>query len=409
MGLIDGLYIKCGGKNYEDLDFYSIGFQFKLLFIIQIFLFLILCFFLNTMSSERRFIILMCCISIIVSNLSSFLGFILQAVSQMKHYALGRFVSGLSFVWILLIFIVTTMNNFKAYIIVFILCQLVECFIYCRYNKKILVAAFYSKNNKKNVLDFFSNIKIGINILLSTFVGLFILGIGRYVIDERWGVIEFAKVSFFLTFSSFFMSFVTQASYAFLPELVKEKEDNIGAMFLKVKSIIQLISPVILLFYLPICIFVKYLLPKYYGSVNYLIILLPICMFDSKMQFLFVTYFKKQRKERSLLLCNICSFILATIFVCISAYIMKSTYAVVASMLIAIIFRSILAEKMLIPTIKLYHYKLYKSVLPEILVVTVFVLLNFGFNKLIAAFMFAVAISFYFLFYRIHIKQILIK
>lgn len=99
--------------------------------------------------------------------------------------------------------------------------------------------------------------------------------------------------------------------------------------------------------YLPLGFLLKLWLPKYTASINYLAIVLPICYFDSKMNLIGNTFFKVLNKQVLLLKVNVITIILSAVICFLAAYIFNSMYLVIIGMVIAIMFRNVLADLLL--------------------------------------------------------------
>ena len=85
-------------------------------------------------------------------------------------------------------------------------------------------------------------------------------------------------------------------------------------------------------------------LPQYAESLRYMVILLPVCVFDGKMNLLCNTYLKVLRKERQLLYFNLIALFVSLGLCSFGAYILKNVFAVAISMVIAVAIRSIISE-----------------------------------------------------------------
>ena len=85
-------------------------------------------------------------------------------------------------------------------------------------------------------------------------------------------------------------------------------------------------------------------LPQYTDSLYYIGILLPICIFDAKMNMIFNTYFKVLRKEKMLLQINIVSLALSCFLSAIGTFVLESYWFVIVSMVISVVFRSVYSE-----------------------------------------------------------------
>lgn len=85
LGLLDGIYLREGGKHYKELDFRSLGAQFRIFLIWQFIIiipFIILG--LNSSDINRTIIIISSCIYAIINNTFTFFQYILQAVNEIK-------------------------------------------------------------------------------------------------------------------------------------------------------------------------------------------------------------------------------------------------------------------------------------------------------------------------------------
>ena len=69
-GFSDGIYLRLGGKNYEDLDFRIIGSQIKLNMILQVFIVMIFWIIINIFvyDQSRKFVLILTSIFLIISN-----------------------------------------------------------------------------------------------------------------------------------------------------------------------------------------------------------------------------------------------------------------------------------------------------------------------------------------------------
>jgi hypothetical protein len=140
--------------------------------------------------------------------------------------------------------------------------------------------------------------------------------------------------------------------------------------FGEIDDFLSILLPIILLFYIPIKELLVLWLPQYAVSFAYLAILLPLCLFDGKMQLLCTTYFKVLRKEKMLLFVNFVACFFSLVLCCIGGFVLKSIDAIVFFMLIAVTLRYILSEFYLA---KVFQRHFVKDLLSELLLITVFV------------------------------------
>lgn len=373
LGLLDGIYLKIGGQHASDVDFQRLATQLKILFIwIVCILVPIAIWGIFNDDPNRRLVIASSCIYIVFYNVLSYHSYLLQCINDIKSYSLGRFIDMACFICGLIILLIGRIDFFFPYVIVYFIAKIISL-VYYGFRLKPLWKNITTRINKNTLAEAVDNIKIGINLLASNIASMLILGIGRWMVDKEWGIESFSKISFSLIFVNFFLMFIQQASMVLFPDLRRRSDTQVESIYERMKKAIQCIIPIVLLAYLPFVVLIEFWLPKYSDSIIYLIYLLPLCCFDTKMQLIYNTMFKVKRMERKLLLCNVLSLIASTIFIFTAIYLFKSTTCVVIAMFGAIMFRCILAEFMVEKQLALPYNSLLRDLLPEIVVIAVFI------------------------------------
>lgn len=110
------------------------------------------------------------------------------------------------------------------------------------------------------------------------------------------------------------------------------------------RTILMTISLGFLVLYYPIYVALNYWLPDYSDFLVYLVILLPLCVYEAKNQLLTGTYLKVFRKERSMLMVNIISLLVAAVVVFVTAFVIRDIVFVLFGLLGVIMLRSFLGE-----------------------------------------------------------------
>lgn len=85
-------------------------------------------------------------------------------------------------------------------------------------------------------------------------------------------------------------------------------------------------------------------LPQYAKSMSFFVFVLPICVFDSKMDITCTTMFKVMREESRLLYINLVTVAFSACGVLFGTYVLQSVYVAISAAVIAIIGRSIYSE-----------------------------------------------------------------
>lgn len=374
-GLIDGTFLKIGGQEYRNLNYPFLGFQLRMFCLWQIAILLPIALYgLSNASPDRSFTIIMSCTYVVISNIMGYLMYVLQAVNYIKYMSFGRMLTTVFFISSILILLALRTDYFRPYVICYILCNSVCLIYYMTKTKEIIKKALSTYIETGYFSRMFQNIKVGVVLLLSNICGMLVLGFGRFMVDEEWGIKAFSVVSFSFMFVNFFMTFVQQGSLVLFPELRRWDEEKIRTFYDKLRRLMSLLFPAVLLLYLPIYYLVDFWLPQYLESAKYLLYLLPLCIFDTKMNLLCNTLFKVYNRVKSLLLCNIIALSSSVIGILISLFIIKNMIAVVVSMLIAIVIRSVIAEVLLSKIIS--TPPIWRNLSMELLLVAIFITSN---------------------------------
>ncbi|MDP5274717.1 hypothetical protein [Chengkuizengella axinellae] len=127
----------------------------------------------------------------------------------------------------------------------------------------------------------------------------------------------------------------------------------------------------VLIFYFPLKVVLQVWLPQYADSLNYMALLFPLFVYEGKMSLLINTYLKTLRKEKLMLIINFISFVLSCILTIITTILLKNLDLAISSIVLLLVFRSVLAELLLA---KILEISINKDIILEIIIVFIFVL-----------------------------------
>lgn len=368
-GFNDGIYLRLGGRKYEELDYELIGTQFKLFFFMEGFMSLIVITVANlsVTNPERRFIWMVTALYLLFSNLATCLGFLLQAVNRTRAFSFSVILDRIFVLSSILLLLLGKQDHFEPFIITYTLSKAASLF-YCIWMTRAVVFSHLT-DIRKAFSDMTINFSVGIKLTVANIMSMLILGIGRIIIDNIWGIEAFGKVSLSLSLANFFLLFIQQVSMVLFPALRRTEENQQRKIYHKLRTYLSLLLPAAFIAYFPLKIIVSWWLPQYNESLKYLALLLPLCTFDGKMQMLCNTYLKVLRQEKKLLQFNLCAFFVSLCLGACSGYIFHKMDCVVLAMVLSIIFRSIIAELFLAKQMGL---KIRKSIALEIALVLIF-------------------------------------
>lgn len=386
-GISDGIYLKLGGKKFKNLDKEDLNNQFHILLYIQLVICAMIliysCIFIH--STDKFYIMFISAFYILIANLNWFLGFVFQATNLTKIYSTSVIIDRILFILILICIFLIGVRNYLALVIFFTITRIIAL-IYCMIKSKSILKVKTSnlKKSLKNTIDY---IKIGINLTLASIASMLIVGIGRFLVEHKWGISEFGKFSFSVSLTNFFLTFIQQVSMILFPALRQlDDEKKIKNIYASSRKYLNIILPLIFVCYIPCKIILSIWLPQYKVSLSYLALLLPLCIFDGKMQMLSNTYMKVLRKEKKLLLINFLTFVFSMVFSALGTYIIENIYFVIIGLVLAIVLRSTISELYLMKEMKIDSKEESKNIIMEILISILFMMVNLLSNDYLAFF-----------------------
>lgn len=399
-GLSDGIYLRHGGIELKDFDNKGIASQFYFMITLQVIICLccipVIYHYID--NENRLYVWINVAFYLIIANATWYLGYVFQAANRTSIYSISIIISKLTYILFILIIMILQTKSFKPYIAFFVVTQTIAFLYIAHHSKNFIFSKIYSIKKTANLV--ISNIKIGINLTLSNISSMLMLGIGRFMVDFSLGIEFFGLLSLSLSLTNFFLQFLNQVSLVLFPALRKMEPHTITNLFLKLRARLSLVLCFIPLCYIPLTECLSWWLPEYRLSLYYFAFLLPICIFDGKMQLLLSTYLKVLRKERFLLLVNIVSLLLSTVFTGAGLFILKNIESVAMSMTIAIAIRSIIANLYISKELSISYDK---DSLWEIALVALFLLSVNVFENITAFLIYGCG---YFIFILFHLKEL---
>lgn len=343
-GLTDGIYLRMGGLEYDRLNFSEIKTQMTVMVLVQLVLGCVvgIAAQLFVSAGQRKEIIYFTIFYTVVGNISWFLGYLFQAVNRIDKYAtavmLNKAIVIAAFLALILLHKTTCLTYVKWYCIG----QTIMCLYSLLNAKEILSAGWCALGRLWEELK--ANVSCGVILTVSNISGNLIIGAARQIIDVRWGLVTFGKISLAFSLTMFFQQFINQIGNVFFPVLRRKRQSNVQAFYRSMAILFTTILPVIFILYLPMAYVLGKWLPQYADSLKYMSVLLPVCVFDGKMSVLCTTALKVFRQEKKMLAVNVASMAFAVICGLAVTYVWNNLWITMSVTVITIIAREIYTE-----------------------------------------------------------------
>jgi O-antigen/teichoic acid export membrane protein len=344
LGLSSGIYLKMGGIPREKIDKASVKAQFVFGVTYQTIMALVVAAlgFLLQPGPDRTFVILQTSIYMVLQNAATYLSNVLQCMNETKKSSYSTIVERISFLIPFILFIIFGIRSFRPYVFAYTFSTIVQL-TYCIWNLREFITTPWL-GFKTAAEQGWNSIKIGINLMLANLAGMLIMGIARFFIDLGWGIEKFGKLSLIISVINFFLAFVQQASMVLFPALRQGSKEDVKSFFVTAENILSILFPIVYILYFPLSWLLKLWLPSYADSLPYLVLLLPVCVFDSKMNILCVTIFNVIRREKAMLKINSIATLASFMLTLIGVYLLHSITFVLCGVTLVIIARSLFSE-----------------------------------------------------------------
>lgn len=344
LGLNDGVYLISGGQTRGEIDKSSVTSQFRLGTLFQSIVAVVITCLAFALSDDSNRLYVFVCISIflVLKNAADYLGMTLQAMVETRRYSISVMIDRAMFLLLMAALVITGIQQFEWYVAAYVLSKFVSlsyCVIVMRD-----VLTFPGLPLDVTAKKMLNSVKAGFGLMLANIASGLILGVVQFCVDARWGIEVFGVASMAISLANVFLVFVSQASMVLFPNLRQGTFEERRSFYITMKNGLGVVLPVVFLFYYPASFIVSSWLPQYAASIPYFAMLLPLCIFDGKMDLCCTTYFKVLRMERVLLVVNLAALALSFCFVALSVFVLSSIEMALICAVLAIVLRSTVSE-----------------------------------------------------------------
>lgn len=404
LGLNDGVYLINGGKTRGQIDKRLIYSQFVVATAFQIVVAIIISIVVmaSGFGRARVFVLVCSAIFMVVQNAASYVMYVLQAMNETKLSSYSTIVERGVFLIPLALLLFTRTKTFEPYVIAYIFSSVVQV-LYCCYQVREFPKSGFMDWHLA-IRESIGSVRVGSKLMIANIASGLIVGVCRFAIDARWGIKTFGQLSFALSLLTLYTAFVGQASMVLFPSLKQSKASEIKQFFVHARDALSLIFPVAYALYFPMVLILLLWLPQYAQSMTFFVFVLPICVFDSKMDITCTTMFKVIREESRLLYINLVTVACSACGVFFGTYILNSVYAAIMSAVIAIVGRSVYSERFIARRLGVAETSISRS---EILLTLAFVCMAEILPSVLAFAGYCAAYVVYLFVYRSRVRELL--
>ena len=235
LGYNDGIYLKYGKYNYEELPKETLRSSIRLFIIIQIvIMFMASPIITLEMDSLKQLSMTWAIANIPIAGLTGVLTYVLQVTNQLKKYSFYTILDKFIILIVILAVLFSRQDNFLIIIIADTLSRLFVLGLMINSCKEII----FGKGIKyrlafKEVID---NIQVGIKMMLANFAGMMVLGFGRFLVERTASVEEYGTYSFAISTMNLVLVLISAIGLVIYPTLSRIDKDNYPSYFIKLNN-----------------------------------------------------------------------------------------------------------------------------------------------------------------------------
>lgn len=372
-GIIDGLYLKIGGKDYDDLDKGTIKGQFSFLFLFETVIaglvILFSYYFVNDFT--KSIILMLVSISGVITILRSFVLYLLQATNRIKEYSKLTKIDRYIYFALSMMYVILGGRNFIVLIILDIISRMIVLYLSIKSVSDIF--SYQVSSGIKIKKELIENLLIGIKLMFGNIAGQLILGVIKFSIERNWSVSVFGQLSLTLSISNMILVFVSSVSVVMFPLLRRTEVSTLPKLYISLRRIMVFACYLLLVLYPIAASFLLFFLPNYEQSVYFMSIIFPIFIFESRMSLINMTFMKTLREEKNILLLNISTLALSVLLTLVTVFLLDDLSLTIYVIVFVLATRAFLADLLVSKTLSV---KVFLDIFLEILLTITFIYSN---------------------------------
>lgn len=347
LGWADGLYLSLGGRPRRLAYSATVRGDFLRYLLVQIIFALGwgLLASLLVRTDERGIVWLSAAVSVLLANIRVYGYMAHQAVGNIGRYSRALVLDRLTFVIAAGVSLVATDAGFLGIIASDLLGRLVSAF----YATSAWMARREARTGvaRRRALSPWL-ISVGFPLMLANFVGQFILGSTRFMVDASMGIEDFAALSLALSLASLAAVFASAMSVPLFPRLRRLRPESVSSIYLTLRPALGAVLVLLTLSYPLVAVGLRLWLPQYAAGVAYLAVLFPVLLYQAEVLILFSTFLKVINRQKSLLVANVAALATSVLAGIVALALIRSVMWAAFSMLLASAVQARVAEQVLV-------------------------------------------------------------
>lgn len=335
LGFINGIYLKFGNYNYEQLPKGEFRLYSRFLFLFQIILSCCLYLIVNLLCNRELIlrVIVFICINIVLVNVTCFFSLINQFTCRFIFDSKILCIKILAYFAITLLVIKGILYDYKGILYCITVMNLSVLLANAIYNRH-LIWGDWDFSAIKKVFGYFKN---GIFVMFGELIALVVLAIDSLFVSNLFDDRKFAVYSFAVAVISLLYMIINTVSSLIYPYLVRIPKDKYAYLYKVMSGITAVIGFVMLISMAIIRWVIPVFIPEYKLSISIIYILLPTVLYKSLMTLVSGNFYKALNMPKKLFVNNVFGLVVAIAMNCFLYLTYKSISAIAIGSVITFI------------------------------------------------------------------------
>lgn len=376
-GFTDGIYIKYGSYEYDDLpkEKFRSYFRFLLLMQFAIFVILIPITYIFNSDSDRRSIMYFIAVNMVILNITAFFSLINQFTRRFKLYSVNLVLTKILYVIGSIIFFAAGLNNHICFVILQTIANFIVLYSYIRHNKDLVWGK--SEKIKNNIKDIRNNFHIGFFVMIGNFMSIIIIGLDRVFIDKFFTLKDFAMYSFAYSMISVFYILLSSLTTVVYPYLARTDQSKMKKTYETIKMFLIIIIGASLSGFFILKFIVLKFLPKYIDALPITLVLIPTVLLSGQNSILISNYYKVMKLQKEYTFNNLVAFMLGLVTNIIAYLVFKTPLSIAIASLISFIIWLFYSDSFFKKKLNL---NIKKAQLMEVITIALFLMIACNFS-----------------------------
>jgi O-antigen/teichoic acid export membrane protein len=382
LGIIDGVVLKYGEKNYDELDRKKFRSYFKWYCIVHVVFGTIICVMAAFVRDiDYRFIIIALAVYMIAGNLTGYFQQISQITMRFNELSTRKVLQSVLNVFIILIlyaaFKCGRIVTYHSYLALWILVNVLLTVWYIYTYKDIVFSE--SLSLRATAGDIKCLISIGFPLLFANLCSSLILTLDRQFVNILFDTTTYAVYAFAYNMLTLVTVATSAVSTVLYPVLKRTNQDNLKTNYDVLVSTMMCFVFAAMIIYFPLSLFIKSFLPKYVGAIVIFRVIFPGLAISSTITVVMHNYYKAFGDNMTFFKKSIVVLIVSGVANYLAYAMFKTTISISAASITTMIFWYVYVEQYFV---KRCGYRREKNLLYMILMSAIFYGVTFGLHEI---------------------------